>query len=79
MRKTPALFSIIVNGVRYEVNIDTLSVPQIHALAGISLDMGLILEGKGSEPDVALRPDDFVSLKKGEVAIFGRPPTSFGR
>lgn len=72
-------FGIIVNGVRYEVHIDTLSVAQIHALADIPLSMGLILEGKGMETDVALGPDDLVSLKDGDVAIFGRPPTSFGR
>lgn len=78
MKKTSGPFEIMINGVRYEVNIDTLSVGQIHALADIPLAMGLILEGKGMEPDVALGPDDFVSLKKGEVAIFSRPPTSFG-
>lgn len=79
MTETSGPYGIIVNGVRYEVNFDTLSVAQIHALADIPLVMGLILEGKGMEPDVALGPDDLVSLKKGEVAIFGRPPTSFGR
>lgn len=72
-------YGIIVNGVRYEVHIDTLSVPQIHALADIPLSMGLILEGKGMESDVALGPEDLVSLKEGDVAIYGRPPTSFGR
>lgn len=79
MTEKSSSYGIIVNSVRYEVNIDTLSVAQIHALADIPLSMGLILEGKGMESDVALGPDDVVSLKEGDVAIFGRPPTSFGR
>jgi hypothetical protein len=79
MTESSGRYAIIVNGVRYEVHIDTLSVAQIHALADIPLSMGLILEGKGMESDVALGPDDLVSLKDGDVAIFGRPPTSFGR
>jgi hypothetical protein len=79
MTKTSGPYSIVVNGMRYDVDVDTLSVAQIHALADIPLNMGLILEGKGIEADVALGTDDRVSLKEGEVAIFARPPTSFGR
>lgn len=79
MSKTSGPYRIIVNGMPYDVNVDTISIAQIHALADIPLAMALILEGKGMEPDVALGPDDRVDLKEGEVAIFARPPTSFGR
>lgn len=73
-----ATYIVYVNGRRFEVSQPALVGVQIRALAGISADDTLVIEGQGSVPDRLLADSEKVSLAEAPVHVFTKPPTTFG-
>lgn len=77
MKSAPP-FVLYINNQRFEVSEPSLLVIQVRALAGVSLDDMLVLEGQGPMPDRILADHESVSLSEGVTHIFTKPPTAFG-
>jgi hypothetical protein len=73
-----ALYELYVNGQVFQVSLKTLLGLQIRALAAVDPIYDLIIEGQASESDHVLGEDESVSLERGPVHIYTRPPTSMG-
>jgi hypothetical protein len=71
-------YVIYINGRRFEVSQPTLVGAQIRALAGLSADDTLVVEGQGSVPDRLLADSEKVSLAEPPVHVFTKPSTTFG-
>lgn len=74
-----AQFSLVVNGKPYTVDTPVVTGFDIRALAGAPLDLDLIVEGSGNEPDRVLRDDQQIHLTlDAPLHVYIRPPTMFG-
>lgn len=71
-------YVLYVNGRRFEVSQPTLVGVQIRALAGLSADNTLVVEGQGSVPDRLLHDSEKLSIAEAPVHIFTKPSTTFG-
>lgn len=72
-------YRIVFNGSVLEVPLQKLSTVQLRALTAAPMDYDLIVEGRGEEPDRQLADGDMVDLSSGQVIIYVRSPTTFGR
>lgn len=69
---------VIIDGREYETELASLTGAQVRAMTAIPAEFGLVVEGRGNEPDVEIGDYETIDLTVGPRLLFSRPPTSFG-
>ena len=76
--QSPREYSLFVDGREFRVALSRVSGTQVRALAAVSPEYGLVLEGRGTDPDTPVSDEQFIELTGEVPRLFTHPPTTFG-